>query len=303
MSDFQLGILRHFISGEALFTAILCLLLAVLWRSVRGPGGESVVWLLVLLGFSLLLLSSSFVNSGTAISVVVTIGWLLAGAPPRDTEPNGSHLKKRKTSELLLNLAVVLLWGFEGGLELVWRQAPDLTSITTDAPIVVLGDSLSAEDPETDGLPWPARLRETMNRPVRNLSQIGATVGSVLKALPDTLPPGSLPDHSLIVVELGGNDLLGTTTPTDFREQLDTLLRQLATDNATVVMFELPLPPFKSEFGRAQRELARKYRVKLIPKRVLSSVLLSPETTLDSLHLSPSGHERLARQIDSLLTP
>lgn len=59
-------------------------------------------------------------------------------------------------------------------------------------------------------------------------------------------------------------------------------------------MFELPLPPFCNEFGRAQRTVAAKHNVILIPKRVFLSVIAGSDSTLDSIHLSQSGHQFMA---------
>jgi acyl-CoA thioesterase-1 len=42
--------------------------------------------------------------------------------------------------------------------------------------------------------------------------------------------------------------------------------------------------------------------VRLIPKRLFLSVLLSDETTLDSIHLSPAGHRKMASLAEVLLT-
>jgi acyl-CoA thioesterase-1 len=64
-----------------------------------------------------------------------------------------------------------------------------------------------------------------------------------------------------------------------------------------VVMFELPLPPFANEYGRAQRRLAAKHRVKLIPPRMLVDVLTAEGATIDSLHLSPTGHALMAGMV------
>jgi acyl-CoA thioesterase-1 len=92
------------------------------------------------------------------------------------------------------------------------------------------------------------------------------------------------------VVEIGGNDLLGGTPPPKFSQDLDALLAQLCKPGRQVVMFELPLPPLSHEYGRIQRSVARKHRVKLVPKWVLLSILAPKDATLDSIHLSETGH-------------
>lgn len=59
-------------------------------------------------------------------------------------------------------------------------------------------------------------------------------------------------------------------------------------------MFELPLPPFYHEYGRIQRAVAAKYHVLLVPKRIFLSAIAGSDSTLDSIHLSQSGHEFMA---------
>ena len=68
-------------------------------------------------------------------------------------------------------------------------------------------------------------------------------------------------------------------------------------------MFELPLPPLSNEYGRIQRRLARRYQVRLIPKRIFISVLAGGGATLDSIHLSDDGHQRMAAEVWKVLAP
>ncbi|WP_339688349.1 hypothetical protein [Gimesia maris] len=60
------------------------------------------------------------------------------------------------------------------------------------------------------------------------------------------------------------------------------------------LLLELPLPPFYHGFGRIQRRLAKKHDVKLVPKRVLLSILAGGDATLDSIHLSQIGQQKMA---------
>ena len=107
-----------------------------------------------------------------------------------------------------------------------------------------------------------------------------------------------LPPHGgIVLLEIGGNDLLGPTTVEQFETGLSRLLERVCVPGRTVLMFELPLPPLRNEFGRIQRRLARQYGIGLIPRRVLISVLTGEGATLDSIHLSPRGHGRLAETV------
>ncbi len=66
-------------------------------------------------------------------------------------------------------------------------------------------------------------------------------------------------------------------------------------------MLELPLPPTYNAFGLSQRRLARKYGVRLVPRRVLLGVLQGDGSTVDSIHLSLEGDRRMAAAIWGIL--
>ena len=102
---------------------------------------------------------------------------------------------------------------------------------------------------------------------------------------------------ALVVLEIGGNDVLGPTSADDFEKNLERLLTKVCRADNTVVMLELPLPPLYNRFGAAQRRLARRFGVTLVPKRYFAGVLAEPGATLDGLHLSHVGHEAMSRMI------
>ena len=118
---------------------------------------------------------------------------------------------------------------------------------------------------------------------------MGETAASALKRLKSH----SISAH-VVVVEIGGNDILGSTTANQFASDLDELLGYLAAENRQIVMFELPLPPFCHEYGRLQRAVAAKHNVRLVPKRIFLSVIAGSDSTLDTIHLSQAGHQRMA---------
>jgi acyl-CoA thioesterase I len=66
-------------------------------------------------------------------------------------------------------------------------------------------------------------------------------------------------------------------------------------------MLELPLLPLHKDFGVAQRELAAKYGVTLVPKYLFAGVLGADGATTDGIHLSPSGHEAMAKMVGRMI--
>ena len=101
-------------------------------------------------------------------------------------------------------------------------------------------------------------------------------------------------ESELVILEIGGNDVLGSTTPAQFAVGLKTLIQALAKPNRQLLMFELPVPPLYTAFGKHQRDIAAKHGVKLIPKRHFYSVIGKPTNTVDGVHLSQQGHEAMS---------
>ena len=157
-----------------------------------------------------------------------------------------------------------------------------------------MGDSISA-GMGTSERNWPLVLGDISNLKVTNLALPGAAATTALSQLNGIIIP-----HSLVLIEIGGNDLLGTTSNDDFAKSLDTLLQKMPS-SSSCAMFELPLLPFRSGYGEIQRAIARKYNVVLIPKKVLTNVIGGDGNTLDGLHLSQKGHDALARAVFRML--
>jgi acyl-CoA thioesterase I len=179
-------------------------------------------------------------------------------------------------------------------LELPYHLSPTIT-VSSNQPVFVIGDSISAGISAKERA-WPDVLSGISHLQIINLAKPGATVETALNQ-----SAGITENHSLILVEIGGNDLLGQTDSKAFSLQLDKLLGKLSSEGNRVAMFELPLFPFCNAFGTAQRNLARKYNVTLIPKHYLTVVFALKGGTLDGLHLSQKGHDALANSIYSLL--
>jgi len=198
-------------------------------------------------------------------------------------------------------VAVLLALLTAQGLAMVWAEVrcslPPKIPLPEGIMLYVVGDSISmGADPP--GKNWPDLLGEMTGLKVRNLSFGGAKVAT---ALDNALRINQ--DDALVILEIGGNDLLGGTSIRAFRQDLEQMLDGVCRPNRRVVMIELPLPPFCNRYGRVQRALARSYGVTLIPKRCLARVITTPHATVDGLHLSNLGHALFARSLFELFVP
>jgi acyl-CoA thioesterase I len=163
--------------------------------------------------------------------------------------------------------------------------------------LVVLGDSISA------GLggnvqPWPEVMQRMSGFRVKNLSKPGA-----IMADGTAMANQVAADDRLILIELGGNDLLAGEPAGEFSRKLESLLQRLSAPERTLIMFELPLIPQATPYGQVQRRLAKKYGVVLIPKRYFAGIISGKEATSDGLHLTKVGADRMASLVARILRP
>ena len=266
----------HIVSGQAFFTGVALLILAAVSSTHSRPIFRRVTVLSFLIGVIAVVISSTAISYwyyGTAVAV--TLLWIASRFKPD---------WRRRTSH-----AVVVVWLIAALIELPYHFTPSLDPARTRT-ITVIGDSVTAgvggdETSET----WPNLLARQHQIAVQDISHMGETAASALKRAKSQSIVSSV-----VVVEIGGNDVLGSTTSAQFALDLDALLDHLEAPDRQVIMFELPLPPFCNEFGRVQRTVAAKHNVVLIPKRVFLSVIAGSDSTLDSIHLSQSGHQFMA---------
>jgi acyl-CoA thioesterase-1 len=129
-----------------------------------------------------------------------------------------------------------------------------------------------------------------------DLSRAGATLRSASEEV-QKVKQGP----AVVVLEIGGNDLLSRRTAVDFEKDLRALLEKLRNPERTLVIFELPLPPFYNAYGRIQRSLAGQFRAVLIPKRLFCKVLARHGSTVDGIHLSAKGQIEMAAVVRDVL--
>jgi acyl-CoA thioesterase-1 len=197
----------------------------------------------------------------------------------------------RPAAAILAALLIIL-----SGLELRHRDLPLISGAPGDH-VVVIGDSISAGiDPRVPT--WPVVMEETLGVPVKNLSSAGAFTTDGLRMAPKVAQ-----EDQVILIEIGGNDLIAGAPSSQFASSLEALLKKVTAPGRTVVMFELPLLPDRIAYGQVQRRLAKKYGVWLIPKRYFVSVIGGANATSDGLHLLPEGTRRMADLVAQVLAP
>ncbi len=280
MNRFVLG----FADGTSFFAGVTAVLLAdLLLVRFRTGFAAALLSAVVLAGIVVVVISA------TPLPVWAYTVWLGACSATL------LLCRRQSTRKTCIASAGVLLVTTMGicAAEIPYHRVPQL-SVEPGEIVYVVGDSLSAGTGMRERC-WPLVLGDMTQLAVVNLAEPGATVRSAM-----VQANRATQANAVVILEIGGNDLLNGSDAALFRERLDSLVCSLY-DHRAILMFELPLFPFQNAFGRAQREVAAKYGVILIPKSCLTSILGLNSGTLDGLHLSQTGHNALARRVAEFL--
>ena len=281
----------YFVSGESLYLGATLLVLVMVLSPLikrrtwvfrlRNAGAWLAAALIVVACPPFLLLIDLILLAAFAL-------WFIASNRAGSTR---TWIALRRGSTVVLILLLLVL----SVVEFSHRRMPVVTGKPSDH-LVVIGDSISSGiDPRIPA--WPVVLQKTSGVPVRNLARPGAQVSEGL-----TMAEMLTPDDSVVLIEIGGNDLLMAVPSDEFGRDLDSLLSNVTAPGRTVVMFELPLLPHKIAYGQVQRRLAAKYGVSLNPKRYFTEVIGGANATSDGLHLSASGSRRMAALVAQVLS-
>lgn len=270
----------HFAGGLSLFSGGLLLMAVIVCKTLSLRFPAWIADILGVFGLGLVCLAGTPIPFIAVLFLVFSyVIWLILIRMPE---------RFRKVSQRFA--VVVLAWLVTMmAIECRFLIMPKIERVPDQFYIV--GDSLSAD---IGGPNWPRILQQRWGMKIINLAQGGATAASAFPQA-EKIPP----DGKLVLVEIGGNDLLGGTPADEFARSLEKILVRL--QGHPLVMFELPLYPWSREFGYHQRRLAQHYQVILIPKRRLAWVYSGNNTTTDGIHFSELGANRMADVVQNVL--
>ncbi len=204
------------------------------------------------------------------------------GQPPRRRTAGGRRLA-------LAAAAVIALAAAGCG-------SPRVTPLPEGATVVV-GDSITAGYGVGAGEAWPAKLAQRTGWQV-----VAAGVSGDRSADGRVRLPALLDLHSpaLVIVELGGNDMLRGVPTVETVANLDAMIAEARARGAAVVLMAAPRPNALGMLTGLSaapfyRELGERAKVPLIAD-ALPAVLSDSALRLDAIHPTAEGHAALARR-------
>lgn len=171
-----------------------------------------------------------------------------------------------------------------------------------ERPILAFGDSLLAGYGLKDGESYPARLEVALrargvNAKVANAGVSGDTTAAGLQRLDFTLGSQTVKPQ-LVVISLGGNDMLRSLPPAETRANLDKILARLRQENIPVLLLGMLAAPnlgkdYAANFNAIYPSLAAKHDAVLVPF-FLQPVIDKPDLMqADHVHPTAIGIEEI----------
>jgi lysophospholipase L1-like esterase len=177
------------------------------------------------------------------------------------------------------------------------EKVPRLAPLGPNDVIVAFGDSLTYGTGASEAESYPAVLAQLIKRDVVRAGVPGDTTAGGLARL-----AGVLEEHrpALVIVCLGGNDMLRKADEAQTRRNLRGILSAIKGRGIAVVLVGVPRPALITSAPAFYEELAREFGIPYEGK-IVTSVLYKSELKSDPIHPNAQGYRRIAEALADLL--
>lgn len=177
------------------------------------------------------------------------------------------------------------------------EKVPRVPKLGAADVIVAFGDSLTYGTGATENESYPAVLAQLVGRQVVRAGVPGEVTAQGLRRLSSVIE-----EHRprLVIVCLGGNDMLRKVADAEIKQNLRAIIRTIKERGIAVVLVGVPKPALLTSAPEFYAELAREFGIPYEGK-VVTSVLYSPDMKADPIHPNAKGYRRMAEVIAELL--
>jgi acyl-CoA thioesterase I len=177
------------------------------------------------------------------------------------------------------------------------QKAPRLSPVGPNDVIVAFGDSLTYGTGASEEESYPAVLEKLIGRTVVRAGVPGEVTSGGLTRLESVIE-----EHrpALMIVCLGGNDMLRQSQEAEIRRNLGEIIRTLKGRGIAVVLIGVPRPALISSAPEFYAVLAKEFDVPY-EGNVVTDVLYQRELKSDPIHPNAKGYRKMAEAIADLL--
>ena len=171
---------------------------------------------------------------------------------------------------------------------------PKHKNIVNDTnPIVFFGNSITAGQGAGVGEDFPSLVGKALNVPIVNSGVSGITTREALLRIDkDVLRK----NPSIVVVELGGNDLLQLVDINVTIRNYDSILSKIKPTGAKIVILEVKLILFDKKYETDLQSVAKKYNATYVPD-ILEGVITDESLKFDDIHPNAKGYQKIAEKL------
>ncbi len=191
---------------------------------------------------------------------------------------------------LLVMLCSVLLAGCGSG-------TPRIAKLGASDVVLAFGDSLTYGTGARSEDSYPVVLGQLIGRTVVGAGVPGEMTAGGLQRL-----SGELDEHRprLVIVCLGGNDMLRRVAPANIETNLREILQLIKSRGLDVMLIGVPAPGLLTSAPQFYEKLAQEFRIPYEGK-VVTSVLYKAELKSDPIHPNAAGYRKMAEAVAKLL--
>lgn len=199
-------------------------------------------------------------------------------------------MSRRAHGLRLLFLALALIAG-------CGDSVPQLPRLGANDVIVAFGNSLTYGTGAREQESYPAVLAQLIGRPVVRAGVPGEVTAQGLRRLPSVID-----EHQprLVIVCLGGNDMLRRIGDGEIKRNLGDMLKVLNQRGIGAVLVGVPKPALVTSAPGFYAELAREFGVPYEGK-IVTSVLYAADMKADPIHPNAKGYRKMAEALAELL--
>lgn len=163
--------------------------------------------------------------------------------------------------------------------------------------ILTFGDSLTYGTGADPGLSYPEQLKRLIARKVTSAGVPGELSADGLRRLPGVLDEV---DPDLVILCLGGNDLLQRLDQQQLKNNLRLMFEAINQRGIPMIMIAVPQPNLLLSDPPLYKELAEELNIPLV-EGVVGKILRDSELRSDQVHPNAAGYRKLAEAVADLL--
>lgn len=192
----------------------------------------------------------------------------------------------------LLLAAMMVMWLTGCG-----DKVPKVAKLAPADIVLAFGDSLTYGTGAKAEESYPVVLGQLISRTVVRAGVPGEQTAGGLERLPEVLD-----EHKprLVILCLGGNDMLRKGTPADIEANLRKILSEIKSRGLDVMLIGVPTPTLIASPPEFYSRLAKEFAIPY-EGEIITSVLYKSDLKSDPIHPNAAGYRKVAEAVAELM--